>query len=1391
MYLSHRKVVFILLFFSLLIASVVTAQNQIPNHNEYAFVVKFSSDFIRSIDRDPDGSLRFPTGYKELDELIQSSGNSKLSPIFTFDPISLKNPSFWELGMDRFYLVNGTIRRDKPFGNRTLDQAIEYASQLKQVEVAEYSRIYHADLTPNDWNAAASTYGMWGLDEMRCREAWDISTGSNQVLIVTIDTGVNYDHPDLINAILVNASEDINHDGRFTSADLDGVDNDGNGFIDDVIGYDFVSINPSNYSHCTAISGEDYGPRDPTPSDFNGHGTHVAGTVAAVSDNGIGVPSAAFSARTICVRVASEFVNNGSTNSWFFDTDVSPGLQYAVNRGARIISCSFGALNSSGSTLEHTAFQFARNNNCLVFAAAGNDGVNQLHYPSADPLVQAVASLTTNHKRSSFSNFADWVDFCAPGSNIYSTYRTGGYMYMSGTSMASPNAASVAGLLLSRNLSMTDDELLTLMQNYCTNPDPFNPPVAGQPNCVGLMGKMVDAYALFRNALPLTITSPIESDTINVGNSIRFRWQNSTAVSNVRVDISRDYPYSEWETIIGSTSAAQGYADWVTTGGDSPNIRFRILNTANLAQGDTTTRNTVFFTYPAPPIHEGFDSETFPPTGWTLHTSSYMQTWQRYTGTNGNDGCAVIDDQARRTGRTHAFQTPPYRTSGLRSATMELSYSCMVDTFAMDNQDSLFLEYGFTPTGTFYPFASKWSNGTGDQSLLTENGAMNAPGATWGRFYAAIPQAALNRNTIYFRIRIYSAYPVMMDNTDLPDFFIDDIRLATGPCMLGPSNGTAIQTGPSTVEYSWIDNSNNESRFDVFKSTDGVAFEPITSVGANVTSYTFTNLVPNTRYWFKTLASDGFEFAPGEAFADLILPTMVPYQPTIGLVSQYGFTLLPENNLTYPNSVETEYAIRINTTSSTNWVQADHSLGTDPVWLTLTQWGQFFVENLSPNTSYWVATMARSMQGFPTEMSAETGVLTLFSTDIPLWETFTDHYWHPYLWQVQNDDNWRSWQRYSDENGNDGVGHITLSSYYADGARDILWSPYLDLRFTPGAHVTFVWSYAGSGGLGNDSLVVLANQIDTGVENPIWTADAYSASGTSLVSGTGGSSTTPATDGTWNRADVVIPQMYVGIQQVRIGFMGVNHVGADIFIDSIYINNVSIPPPPTGAVATADSPVSMLVAWNPVSEGQTGYLIEFSSDGSTFSPIDTVGAADTSTIIYDLWPNTYYYFRVYSLYDYIRSSGYSEAGRYTLPEIQPQPIITALGCNMLRIHPQIGGWTNTNTYLTIRETSTGLWVNPSGGELFAGEVGAPYWQWDTVTVTGLTAGTSYYFETYAYNPDWIRSLSSIPAVASTYSVGSLPITETFSSETFPPDRMGSGKSRSGSDLGSREWRQRR
>ncbi|HEY4552327.1 MAG TPA: S8 family peptidase [Bacillaceae bacterium] len=283
--------------------------------------------------------------------------------------------------------------------SQSTDELIDFFNQNEQVAFAEPHFIY----LQNEVNDTFYQNYQWNLPAIGTEPGWSVSRGSEDVKIAVVDTGVDLDHQDL--------SE------RLTE------------------GYNVLARN----NH---------------PDDDNGHGTHVAGIIAAVTNNAEGVAGITWYNPIMPVKVMNAQGYGGSF-------DVAQGIRWAADHGADVINLSLG--NYQPSRVMEEAVRYALDKDIVVIAAAGNDNTGQPSFPAAYPGVVSVAAVDWEGKRAPFSNFGEHIDIAAPGVFIASTFAGGQYASLSGTSMASPHVSALAGLIRSVNPNLKNTEVADIM----------------------------------------------------------------------------------------------------------------------------------------------------------------------------------------------------------------------------------------------------------------------------------------------------------------------------------------------------------------------------------------------------------------------------------------------------------------------------------------------------------------------------------------------------------------------------------------------------------------------------------------------------------------------------------------------------------------------------------------------------------------------------------------------------------------------------------------------------------------------------------------------------------------------------------------------------------------
>ncbi|MCK4894376.1 MAG: S8 family serine peptidase, partial [Calditrichia bacterium] len=394
-------------------------------------------------------------GVIEFDTVVET--------LFSSNPILDIRPVFPEISPDnRLTGMNRTyrIKVAEPLQITETLKSLNKSPEVVYAELVPIRKMYGISNDPL-WNS------QYHLSLLELDSARDIHGGDSTIVIAIIDGGVNYMHEDLHSDIWVNSSEDVDGDGFLSPADNDSIDADNNGFLDDVIGWDFVHLPGQGFV------GEDDSLADNEPIDFGGHGTHCAGDAAAVTNNNTGIASVGGDCSIMCIR-AGMTASNGFGYIYYS----VEGIYYAANNGAKVISMSYGGPGFSQT--EQLAIDFAYNQGVVCIAAAGNDNNNTLQYPANYNHVIAVAATDQQDHKASFSNFGAWIDVSAPGVDILSTTVGGSYGNMGGTSMSTPIVAGLAGLTYAMFPQYSADSVINRIVNNCDNIDSLNPSYSGQ-----------------------------------------------------------------------------------------------------------------------------------------------------------------------------------------------------------------------------------------------------------------------------------------------------------------------------------------------------------------------------------------------------------------------------------------------------------------------------------------------------------------------------------------------------------------------------------------------------------------------------------------------------------------------------------------------------------------------------------------------------------------------------------------------------------------------------------------------------------------------------------------------------------------------------------------------
>lgn len=347
--------------------------------------------------------------------------------------------------IDRIYLLRFEVQKSNLC---EIKNSLEQSPLIEDVDFNYLRRPCTEQIKPND----ARFSEQWNLLAIRMSTAWPLNSGSKDLIIAIVDSGVDLLHEDLVDQLWRNPGEIADN----------GIDDDGNGYVDDVVGWDF--------SDAPTLDGTgDYTRRDNDPSDESGHGTHVAGIACAKTNNGIGIAGISWNCRLMPLRAGFNVASGGA---FLQDDDVASAIVYAADNGStrlndgsrgciKVINMSWGDL--SNAFVISDAVNYAYQHGCVLVASAGNSSDTFVLYPAALPNVISVGATDQNHQIASMSNYGEGVDLFAPGTSILSTQINGGYNTMSGTSMAAPHVSGVAGLILSKYPGLTNDDLRNIL----------------------------------------------------------------------------------------------------------------------------------------------------------------------------------------------------------------------------------------------------------------------------------------------------------------------------------------------------------------------------------------------------------------------------------------------------------------------------------------------------------------------------------------------------------------------------------------------------------------------------------------------------------------------------------------------------------------------------------------------------------------------------------------------------------------------------------------------------------------------------------------------------------------------------------------------------------------
>ncbi|MCD4817894.1 MAG: S8 family serine peptidase [Candidatus Cloacimonetes bacterium] len=405
------------------------------------------------------------TGLRDFDNYIK-----------TYKPQKIK--SILKKGDNRYYLINVANEIDWSSFENLRFSGIEYIQP---------NYINELFMNPND-----PKFSEQYLSNVKIPDVWDYTTGNKSVIIASIDSGLHFEHPDLLENIFINQAEIPDNN----------IDDDGNGFVDDWRGWDFVDA-----PEFEAEALGDYLEEDNDPTDEYNHGTHVAGIIAATSDNNEGIAGICWDVNLLVIRAGFSTTGGG----FLQDDDAAAGLIYAADMGANVISLSWGDV--SFSPIIADACEYAYERGCIIVAAAGNTYTYPLMYPAKLSTTISVGAVDSQNQRAGFSSYGLALDLVAPGVGVLSTFdvtEDNFYKEQSGTSMSAPFVAGAVGLLLSVEPNLSFESVKTRLISSATS-------IGSAGHDIEYGYGLLNAYKLLTNTdyPKIEITSPNEYDAFS------------------------------------------------------------------------------------------------------------------------------------------------------------------------------------------------------------------------------------------------------------------------------------------------------------------------------------------------------------------------------------------------------------------------------------------------------------------------------------------------------------------------------------------------------------------------------------------------------------------------------------------------------------------------------------------------------------------------------------------------------------------------------------------------------------------------------------------------------------------------------------------------------------
>jgi len=672
----------------------LNAQTVYNDYQDGLIYVKFNSGSIKHLD-------------KENPNNIPLSKFTGLGKVFSKYGVTKAYKPFYQANDDARlpYILRFVFTQKSK-----VDELIKDLAALNGIEYAEKVPMTKTCATPNDPSYGSQPF----LTQINAPNAWNIFNGNSNITVAIVDNAVMWTHTDLVANTYTNAVE---------AAGTTGVDDDANGYVDDINGYDVADGDNNAVPSNTAMS----------------HGTHCAGIAGARTNNAGGIASIGWNLKVIPVKCS--FNTSGTTT---VDNGYG-GIIYAAKCKARVISCSWGGTGSAAA--EQTVIDYAWNKGCIIVAAAGNSGINTPHYPGAYNNVYCVASVNGSNVKSSFSNFGTttnaWVDIAAPGENILSTVPnsgTGAYLQQSGTSMATPLVAGLCGLMLSKCSFMTQTDVINCINTTAANIYTIAANSGYSTN--QQLGKgRIEAFAAMNCAAGFLTMPPVA----NFFTLTRVTCPNTPVIfqdSSLYAPTNFTWTFQSGTPATSTSSAPT--VQWATAGTYSVGLTVANANGSN----SITKVSYVTVTNPiALPLIEGFQTLPFLPNNWTSYNIGNDNVfWDRKTGVGGftvaaSAACARFDNyNIDASGERDEMRTPKYIFTNVASARLRFDvayrpydnqYSdtlhVKLSTNCGSSWTSIYLKGGSTlasiagtqQASQFVPTATQWRRDSVDISALS------------------------------------------------------------------------------------------------------------------------------------------------------------------------------------------------------------------------------------------------------------------------------------------------------------------------------------------------------------------------------------------------------------------------------------------------------------------------------------------------------------------------------------------------------------------------------------------------------------------------------------------------------------------------------------------------